>query len=152
MQDDNWYSKKAEEIQGYADNHDSKRFYDTLKALYGPQRSGSSPLLSADGTRLLSEKKQILERWAEHFNSVLNCPSTINDEAIARLPQVETNKEMDNLPTEEEVRKAIKQLSCGKEPGSDAIPAEIYKAGGTTMIQKLTQLFQSMWNEGKVSQ
>ena len=149
---DNWFSKKAEEIQGYADSHDSKRFYDALKTLYGPQSSGSSPLLSADGTQLLSEKKQILERWAEHFDSVLNRPSTVNDEAIARLPQVEINQELDNLPTEEEVRKAIKQLSCGKAPGSDAIPAEIYKAGGPTTIQKLTQLFQSMWNEGKVPQ
>ena len=97
---DNWYSKRAEEIQGNADNHDSKHFYDALKALYGPQTSGSSSLLSADGTQLLSEKKQTLERWAECFESVLNHPSTIKDEAITHLTQVETNQEMDNLPTE----------------------------------------------------
>ena len=149
---DNWFSNKADEIQGYADSHDSKRFYDALKAVYGPQSSGTSPLLNADGTQLLIEKKQILERWAEHFDSVLNRPASVNDEAIARLPQVEPNLELDNLPTEEEVRKAVKQLSCGKAPGSDAIPAEVYKAGGPAMIQKLTQLFQSMWREEKVPQ
>ena len=45
---DKWLSKKADEIQSYADQHDSKCFYETLKCVYGPQSSGSSPLLSAD--------------------------------------------------------------------------------------------------------
>ena len=149
---DNWLTKKAEEIQAYADRHDTRRFYDALKALYGPQPSGSSPLLSADGAQLLTEKKQILERWAEHFNNVLNRPAAINDEAIARLPQVPINKDLDTLPTEDEVRKATEQLSCGKAPGPDAIPAEVYKAGGPNMYKKLTELFQVMWNEGKLPQ
>ncbi len=107
---DSWYSKKADEIQGYADSHDTKRFYDALKTVYGPQSSGSSPLLIADGTLLLTEKKQILERWADHFNQVLNRPAEINDKAITSLPQVGTNRDLDNFPTEDEVRKAIKQL------------------------------------------
>ena len=66
---------------------------------------------------------------AGHFNNILNRPASINDEAIDRLPQVEMNKDHDNLPREGEVRKAIKPLSCGKVPGSDAIPTEVYKAG-----------------------
>ena len=37
---DSWYSKKADEIQGYADSHDTKRFYNALKTAYGPQSSG----------------------------------------------------------------------------------------------------------------
>ncbi|XP_047502747.1 uncharacterized protein LOC125048220 [Penaeus chinensis] len=148
---DTWYCKKAEEIQGYADSHNAKRFYNALKTVYGPQSTGSSPLLTADEMQLLTEKKQILDRWAEHFNQVLNRPATINNAAIARLPQVEINRDLDNTPTEE-VRKAIKQLSCGKAPGSDTIPAEVYKAGGPALMQKLTELFQSMWSEGKVPQ
>ena len=67
---DSWLSAKADEIQGYADSHDTKGLYDLLKAVYGPQSSGFSPLLSADGTTLLTDKKEILERWAEHFDSV----------------------------------------------------------------------------------
>ena len=39
----------------------------------------------------------ILERWAEHFNSVLNQPSQINDEASTRLPQVPTNRSLTSL-------------------------------------------------------
>ncbi|XP_071508585.1 uncharacterized protein [Diadema antillarum] len=88
---DSWLSAKADEIQSFTDRNDMKNFYDALKAVYGPKPSGSSPILSADGSTLLTEKKLILERWAEHFNSVLNQPAQINNEAINRLPQVPTS-------------------------------------------------------------
>ena len=67
MQDSS-LSAKAKEIQGYADRQDTKRFCDALKAVYGRQPFGSSPLLSAEELILLTDKKQILERWADHFN------------------------------------------------------------------------------------
>ena len=42
-----------------------KNFYATLKAVYGPTTTSSSPpLLSADGNTLISDKEKILERWA----------------------------------------------------------------------------------------
>ena len=67
-------------------------FYNNLKEVYGPSTSGSSPLLSADGSTLITDKEKIHERLAEHFDSVLNHPSTINDEAIDQLPQVPFDK------------------------------------------------------------
>ena len=69
---DSWLSKKAEEIQSFADRKDMKKFHDALKTIYGPKSSGATPLLSADGSTLLTDKDAILKRWAEHFNSVLN--------------------------------------------------------------------------------
>ena len=80
----------------------------------------------------------ILKRWAEHFNSVLNRPSSVNDNAINRLPQIECNVLLDEFPTVTETRKAIQHLSSGKAPGTDAIPAEVYKAGGLPMAEKLS--------------
>ena len=117
---DSWLSKKADEIQSFADRKNMMKFFDELKTIYGPKSSGTTPLLSADGTGLLTEKESILKRWAKHFDCVLNRPSSINDEAINRLPQVERNPLLDEIPT--------------KAPGSDAIPAEIYKAGGLLVI------------------
>ena len=78
--------------------------------------SGTTPLLSADGTSLLTDKEAILRRWTEHFVGVLNWPSSINDEAINRLPQVECNPLLDEFPTFSETVKAI-LLSSGKAPG-----------------------------------
>ena len=49
--------------------------------------------------------------------------------AINRLPQVECNPLLDELPTVSETVKAIKLLSSGRALGSDAIPAEMYNTG-----------------------
>ena len=135
---DSWLSSKADEIQSFADRKDMKKFFDALKTVYGPQSSGNTTLLSADGTSLLTDKEAILKRWAEHFDSVLNRPSSISDDAINRLPQVEYNLLLGEFPTVSETVKAIKLLSSGNAPGSDAIPAEIYKAGGTPVAKKMS--------------
>ena len=99
------------------------------------------------GNTLLTDKDAILKRWAEHFNSVLNRPSSVNDNAINKLPQIECNVLLDRFPTVTEARKAIQHLSSGKAPGTDAIPAEVYKACGLPMAEKLTDLFQCMWRK-----
>nr|VZI29711.1 unnamed protein product [Spirometra erinaceieuropaei] len=144
---DAWTARKAEEIQGYADRNEWKNFFSTIKAVYGPPTKGTAPLLSADGSTLLTEKMQILQRWAEHFRGVLNRPSVISDDAIARLPQVATNADLDLPPSLQETIRAVKQLSSGKAPGSDAIPAEVYKHGGPLLMDHLTALFQEMWRQ-----
>ena len=141
---DSWLGKKADEIQSFADRKDMKKFFDALKSIYGPLSSRTTPLLSANGTYLLTDKVAILKRWAEHFDGVLNRPSSISGEAINRLPQVECNPLLDEFPTVSERVKAIKLLSSGKAPGSDTIPAAIYKAEGPTVAEKLTELFHIM--------
>ena len=152
MQDD-WYSRQADTIQRYADIKDLKNFYTTLKAVYGPTTTSSSPpLLSADGNTLISDKEKILECWAEHFDSVLNRPSNINEEAIDRLPQVPIDGSLADPPTEAEVAKAIKRLSSDKAPGAGSIPAEVYAAGGPKLIESLTSLFTTMWTQEKLPQ
>ena len=59
-----WLSGKVDEIQAFADRNDMKNFYGSLKELYGPTASGSlAPLLSADGSTLITDKEKVLERW-----------------------------------------------------------------------------------------
>ena len=95
-------------------------------------------MLSADGCTFLTDKEAILKRWAEHFNNVLNRPSSINEND--RPPQIECNVLLDEFQTVMKTRKAVQQLSSGKAPGADAIPA----AGGLPMAEKLTELFHCM--------
>ncbi|KAJ1154029.1 hypothetical protein NDU88_006786 [Pleurodeles waltl] len=52
---DSWLSKKAVEIQKYADSNNFKGFYDVLKTIYGPQSSGTSPLLCANVSTLFTD-------------------------------------------------------------------------------------------------
>ena len=83
---------------------------------------------------------------------MLNRPSSVNDNAINRLPQIEYNVLLDEFPTVTETMKAIQPLSSGKAPGTDAIPSEVYKAGGLPMAEKLTELFQCMWRKEAIPQ
>ena len=82
------------------------------------------------------------------FDGVLNRPSSINDDTINRLLQEKSV--FDAFPTISETVKAIKLLSSGKAPESDAIPAEIYKAGGPPVAEKLTELFHIMWRKDAI--
>nr|VZI32156.1 unnamed protein product [Spirometra erinaceieuropaei] len=107
---------------------------------------------STDGSTLLTEKTQILQRWVQHFRGVLNRLSAIFDAAIERLPQVETNVDLDLPPSLQETISAVQQLSRGKTPGSDTIPAEVYKHGGHQLMDHLTALFQQMWRQDEVPQ
>nr|VZH92756.1 unnamed protein product [Spirometra erinaceieuropaei] len=130
---DAWTACKAEEIQGYADRNEWKNF-SAIKAVYGPPTKGTAPLLSADGSTLLTEKTQILQRWAKHFRASSTAP-----------PPSPTPPSSENI-------RAVQQLSSGKAPGSDAIPAEVYKHGGPQLTDHLTALFQEMWRQGEIPQ
>ncbi|BHF75733.1 hypothetical protein SprV_0501882900 [Sparganum proliferum] len=149
---DTWTACKAGEIQGYANRNEWKNFFSAIKAVYGPPTKGTAPLLSADGSTLLTEKTQILQRWAEHFRGVRNRPSAISDAAIERLPQVDTNADLDLPPSLQETIRTVQQLSSGKASGSDAIPAEVYKHGGLQLMDHLTAIFQEVWRQGEVPQ
>ena len=148
---DFWLSARADEIQGYVNKNDIKNFYSSLKEIYCPTSASSFLLLSADGTKFISENK-ILERWAEHFDGVINRPSFINDKAIERLLQFSVNESLDVTPTLGEVQIAIRQLSNGKAPGSDEIPTEIYKEGGSVLTGKLLTLIQLIWMKEQLLQ
>ena len=93
-----WLLHKASEIQSFADKKDMKNFYDSVQKLYGPQPNSSAPVYQTDGETLLTTNQEIiLYRCAEHFESVLNRSSEINDEAINRLPQVPLNEDLDSI-------------------------------------------------------
>ena len=57
------------------------------------------------------------------------------------------NKALDEPLTLAETVKAIGQLSNGKAPGLDSIPAEVYKNCGKEVVEKLHELYQLMWEK-----
>ncbi|BHF64629.1 hypothetical protein SprV_0200763500 [Sparganum proliferum] len=63
-------ARKAQEIQEYANLNEWKNF-SASKTVYGPPAKATTPLLSVDGSTLITEKTKILQRWAEHFRIVL---------------------------------------------------------------------------------
>ena len=51
-----------------------------------PAKPSITPLLSADGA-LLKEKNAIIERWEEHFCSLLNRLSNVSRDTLDQIPQ-----------------------------------------------------------------
>nr|VZI05790.1 unnamed protein product [Spirometra erinaceieuropaei] len=68
------------------------------------------------------------------------------------MPQVEINVDLNLPPSLQETIRAVQQLSSGKAPGSDAIPADVYKHGDPQLRDQSTALFQEMWRQGEVPQ
>ena len=54
---DNWWELKAAQVQLYADTHNAKKFFSSLKMVFSPSASGCSPLLSSDGSTLINHIK-----------------------------------------------------------------------------------------------
>ena len=70
---------------------------------------------------------------------------------MAKIPQHDVNHKLDSPPLPEEAKSAIKKLKCGKAPGIDGLPAEVYSAGGDVAKQR-TSLFMLCREKGIVPQ
>ena len=105
MQND-WWTGLAERTQRYADMGDMRAFYEALKAVYGPSHQIQAPLRSSDGSTLRTDKEAILQRWSEHFEGLFSDQSVVQESPLAKIPQVDLKRELDDPPTLEEIRKA----------------------------------------------
>jgi len=67
-----WWSRKATQLQVAFDRNDTKTFHDGLKAVYCVRGTGSNPVRSRDGSSLITDRVGVISRWADHFRGVLN--------------------------------------------------------------------------------
>ena len=91
-----------------------------------------------------------LNRWAEHFEELLNRPAPQNQPDIQ---PAETYLPIDcNKPTREEIKKkkAIAHMKNGKVAGPDGIPAEALKADVNTLVEMLYSLFEEIWEKEEI--
>ena len=110
-----WWERKAVELQRAAYRNTIKGFYNGLKEVWGPKKTGPVHLKSKDGMETFSDSKRVVARWSEHFQKLLNVPSDIDHEALDHIPLRITKTGLDEIPT----------MKVGKAPGGDGIPAEV---------------------------
>ena len=89
-----------------------------------------------------------MARWSEHFQKLLN----IDREALNNIPQHITKTSLDEIPTMDEMARAIAGQKDGKAAGGDGIPAEVWKHGGDNLFSRLHQLITNAWEVGFVQQ
>jgi len=122
-----WWAKKAQDLQQAADRRDMKAFYHGLRAVYGPRDSGSVAYLYALMTVLpsvITDRQGILSRWTEHFHSVLNQTSTSDPSVLNLIPNWAVNMDLIQPSNVDDVRRstAVNQMASGKAPGLDSLP------------------------------
>lgn len=96
VQNKQWM-EKAHEIQAFADRYDMHNFYNSVKSIYGPTSHCITPLKTADGLKVLQDQNSILERWAEHFNTLLNQDSVADYTILSEMPELPLNDTLNHL-------------------------------------------------------
>ena len=99
---------------------------------------------------LIKDQEGLRKRWAEHFSTLLNKPSTVDPTALEQVPQQPTLNDLDLPPSMDELSKALKQTNSGTASGKDGIPAEIYKATGPRAMEVFLDIIQSIWDQEKM--
>ena len=148
---ESWWSSKAAELQKSANKKDFKAFNERLKRVLGPEEKSTYQVLAFDGETLLSDKREILARWKEHFENVFNSHSVIDKEAIAIIPQPSEIPQLSLEPCLKEVQDAIKQMTLSERHRDGLIP-KVYKHGGKKLALKIFELFKSIWKVDRVPQ
>jgi len=83
-----WWLSKATEIQNYADANMAHQFYEAIKAVYSPKSHSTHPVRTKVGITLIKDKKDILSRWAEHLQELLNQGNPVDQSIADQLPQL----------------------------------------------------------------
>ena len=137
-----WWEEKTEDLHRAADANDIKTFYNGLREIYGPQKRGTERLIAQDGVIILKEKGDTLNRFAQHFNHLLNVSGVVDQTALNQLPDITADRSLDETPNFDKVTVAIASTKENKAPGGCGITAEIWKYGGRKLQQKIHELIK----------
>ena len=116
-----------------------------MNRICGSKKSSSDVVKDSNGALITDIDKKI-ERWAEHFDSLLNRPDSNMPELTNAMGQPFENVSTDP-PTQEEVNLAISKLKRNKSAGCDNIQPELYKYGGAKLRTCIKNLLTDIWKE-----
>ena len=126
--------------------NNSYNLFKTVKELEGIPKKTIHAVFDKQGKKL-TDINSVLKCWKELFQEHLNKEFPHHESA-----NDEINK--NNLPdiplepiTKEEVQSSISAMKNCKAPGTDAISAEVLKAGADEMTKFLLMLFNKVWRE-----
>ncbi len=122
-----------------------KRFWQTVRASGGGKQCPTNAVYSGCG-RLLTSTGDVVGRWKEYFEDLLNPAVTSSiEEAEAGCSEVASSI------TRAEVTEVVKKLLGGKAPGVDEIRPEYLKSLDVVGLSWLTRLCNIAWRSGTVS-
>jgi hypothetical protein len=99
--------------------------------------------LVKDETGDLADSNTILNRWKNYFSQLLN----VHNVSDVRQTEMHTAEPLVWRPSHLKVGISVAKLKKYKSPDSDQIPAELYQAGGETLVSVIHKLITSVWNK-----
>ncbi|KAK7925336.1 hypothetical protein WMY93_007646 [Mugilogobius chulae] len=122
----------------------SKKFWQTVRRLRRGKQFSTNTIYSAGG-ELLTSTGDVVGRWKEYFEGLLNPTATSSDEEA----ETEDSGE-DSSITQAEVTEVVDKLLGGKAPGVDEIRPEYLKSLDVVGLSWLTRLCNIAWQTGTV--
>ena len=138
-----WMEDIVKEAEENAQNGNMKGVYDATRKICNVFPKTSGAVKNKEGS-ILTKEDEVLQRWKEHFEEILNReePESIAD-VDTNTPVIEEISS--DYITKDEIHKAIMNLKNGKAPGDDMIAAELLKADMKTTVTLLHKLFLKVW-------
>ncbi|TKS65465.1 putative 149 kDa protein ORF 2 [Collichthys lucidus] len=122
----------------------SRRFWTTIRRLRRGKQCTVNTVFSGGGV-LLTATRDVLGRWREYFEDLLNPTST------SSLEEAEPGDPVVVSPISgAEVAEIVKKLLCGKAPGVDEVRLEFLKALDVVGVSWLTRHCNTAWTSGAV--
>ena len=135
--DERWGRKLTENFQ-----ENKKMFWKEVKRIRKGTSRNEERVKAEDG-RMLVEKDEVRERWAEYFEGLLNVNEGREAEivAVGRENGINMLGELNEAQiSNEEVQEAVKEMKAGKAAGLDGCAVECLKKGGASVIEWLVRL------------
>ena len=130
----------------------SKKFWQTVRRLRRGKQCFTNTVHSAGG-ELLTSTGDVVGRWKEYFEDLLNSTSEdlLNPAVTSSDEEAETEDAgCDSSITQAEVTEVVHKLLGGKAPGVDEIRPEYLKSLDVVGLSWLTRLCNIAWRSGTV--
>jgi hypothetical protein len=142
-------NKKREYLKGkineLAMNSKNKNIRDLYRGINEFKRGYQprSNLVKDENGDLHADFNTIVNRWKSYFPQLFN----VHNGSDVRQIEIHTAEPLVPGPSHLEVEIYIAKLKKCRSPGSDQIPAELYQAGGETLVCVIHKLITSIWNK-----
>ena len=142
------WNKKIEEIKGANIKKNVRKFYKEVKKISKGYQQQNIVYKDEKG-KILTEKKDILQRWQQYFQHLLE------DELQTHEGTGEENDDIEEVadiekPTYEEMIEVINNIKKGKAPGIDNITVELVQNGGPELLQRIFELLMQIWEQERM--
>jgi len=90
-----WWQAKAAELQELANRNDMRGFYQSMRAVWV---NYSNQLFDKSSHTLLTQRDELMQRWTEHFQTLLNKTGNVDPYITRHIHQQPTQEWMNECP------------------------------------------------------